>query len=274
MKVTVLSNSKASGAAETLPQVLDALKAVGAETILAPAEESLLSSKTDAFIARGDVVIALGGDGTIIHFAKRAALFNRPLLGINCGRLGFMAGLESHELNRLSDLIAGKYQVETRNMLDVTVMRGGEKILSLPALNEAVISRGSTSRMVQLEVLNAGNPVMSYRADGVILSTPTGSTAYSLSAGGPVIDPKLNCLLMTPVCPHSLYARPYIFHSDAELEVRPASDAVLMVDGESNVALCPQDTVCVRYDGHDVRLIKLKSTSFFDVIHDKLMTRI
>lgn len=210
---------------EALPRVCAALRKLGAEVLLPGEGDAFPSPNADALIRESDVTVALGGDGTIIHTAKRAAICGRAVLGINGGRLGFMAGLEADELERLSALIRGEYTVEKRMLLDIVVQTGEGGGTRYSALNEAVVSRGSLSRMIELEVSNRGERVARYRADGVIVATPTGSTAYSLSAGGPVIDPALRCLLLTPVCPHSLHSRSYLFDEDAVLAVRPAGGA-------------------------------------------------
>ncbi len=275
MRVAVIPNFKAAGGGETLAQVCEAFKKLDTQVLLPP-DKQFPSDAADEIIAASDVVVAIGGDGTIIHTAKRAARYFRPVLGINAGRLGFMAGLETNELDSLSALIAGRYTVEHRMLLDVTVNTGeGEK--QFTAMNEAVVSRGSLSRLVELEVANRGEPVITYRADGVIAATPTGSTAYSLSAGGPIVDPALNCLLLTPVCPHSLYSRSYLFQADAALSIRPLlSDGrkvFLTVDGEEGTDIADGDVITVSRSAADARLIKLKQTSFYDVLNQKLINR-
>lgn len=274
MRVAVIANDRANGVKGALPSILEALNAIGAQVILPPDGVDFLSDDIDVYIQQGDVVVAVGGDGTIIHTAKRAAAYQKAVLGINGGRLGFMAGLEVNELNLLHCLTDGCYEIETRMMLDVRILRDGKVVHTATALNEAVVSRGTLSRMLQLKIQNGDDAVMDYHADGVILSTPTGSTAYSLSAGGPVIDPELNCLLMTPVCPHSLHARSYIFNRDAKLTALVEKEnALLTVDGEEAVALQAGDAVLVENAVTEAKLIKLKSMSFYDVLTEKLLNR-
>lgn len=276
-RVAIIPNDKAAGVCGVLPQVCAILKEQGAEVLLPEASASFCGDHIDAVIRAGDVVIALGGDGTIIHTAKRAAFYERAVLGINCGTLGFMAGLEPDELSRLSALIAGEYTVDDRMMLAVEVRQEDSPRQTFYALNEAVISRGPLSRMIGLDIGNQGEPVIRYHADGVILATPTGSTAYSLSAGGPVIDPALKGLLMTPICPHSLHSRAYIFREDAALSVRwdgpEGTSAFLSVDGENGVALTGEDTVYIRKAEQSARLITIKTQPFYEVLHRKLMDR-
>lgn len=274
MRITVIANDRANGVQGALPSILKALSAIGAQVILPPDGVDFLSEKIDAYIEQGDIVVAVGGDGTIIHTAKRAAAYEKAVLGINGGRLGFMAGLEINELDQLHCLTDGNYEIETRMMLDVNIVRDGKPVHTTTALNEAVVSRGTLSRMLQLQIQNGTDPVIAYHADGVILSTPTGSTAYSLSAGGPVIDPALNCLLMTPVCPHSLHARSYIFNRDAKLTALVEKEnAILTVDGEETVLLQAGDAVLVENASREAKLIKLKPTSFYDVLTEKLLNR-
>lgn len=276
MRVAFISNEKAAGCREALEAVDQALRKLGAE-VFSPIDIREVSSKqADSQIAASDVVIALGGDGTIIHAAKRAAQFHRPILGINGGHLGFMAGLETDELDQLPALISGRYTTEKRMLLEVVVEQpeGTQRFL---AMNEAVVSRGALSRLIELDLLNGTEPVMTYRADGVIVATPTGSTAYSLSAGGPIVDPALDCLLLTPVCPHSLYSRSYIFHAEAHLTIRPRIPAdtpvYLTIDGEDGMVISHQDTLVITRAPVEASLIKIKKSSFYDVLNQKLINR-
>lgn len=276
MQVAVIPNPKASGVCAALPRVCRALEELGAQVLLPGDIHRFPSAGTDELLSRCDVAVALGGDGTIIHAAKRAAICGRPVLGINCGRLGFMAGLEGDELDQLAALIHGNYTIERRMLLDIQ-LEAGDRVTSFSALNEAVVSRGALSRMIELEVRNQGERVSLYQADGVIVATPTGSTAYSLSAGGPVIDPALRCLLLTPVCPHSLHSRSYIFHEDAVLSVTPHmagdSQVFLTVDGEQAVPVGAEDRITLSRARAEACLIKIKAQSFYDVLNRKLMDR-
>lgn len=187
-----------------------------------------------------------------------------------------MAGLEADELGKLPALIQGQYTVEHRMLLDVVIRTAaGERRFT--AMNEAVVSRGALSRLIELEVSNHAEPVMMYRADGIIAATPTGSTAYSLSAGGPVVDPEVDCLLLTPICPHSLYSRSYIFHADAVLSIRPlipaGTSVFLTVDGEEGAPITGSDRILISRAAADAHLIKLKQTSFYQVLNQKLINR-
>ena len=225
-----------------------------------------------------DAVITIGGDGTIIHAAKHAAAAAKPILGINLGRIGFVAGLEIDELDKLKYLISGDYKVENRMLLKVTVHTGAEE-REIYALNDAVVSRGSLSRMVDLSVSYTGSKVTQYRADGLIVSTPTGSTAYSLSAGGPVIEPEMRCMVLTPICAHSLFSRSVIFGPDEKLSISASTrdgegNAYLTVDGETSVLLRERDVIDILPAAHSVRLIKLKNKGFYEILNEKLSERI
>lgn len=230
-----------------------------------------------------DVVVTIGGDGTIIHAAKHAAAAHKPLLGINLGRVGFVAELEPEELGRLKDLVKGDYQVEKRMMLSVSI-RGEQITKQIYALNDAVISRGSLSRMIDIHVGFHQDKMFHYRADGLVISTPTGSTAYSLSAGGPVIEPTMRCMLLTPICPHSLFSRPILFREEAALTIQAeaGSDgpAFLTIDGgsssdgkASSIPLLQGDVVTVTASDVETELIKLKNKDFYEILHEKLSER-
>lgn len=223
-----------------------------------------------------DIVIAVGGDGTIIHCARNAAAANRPILGVNIGRLGFVAELETDEFDRLERLVGGDYELEKRMMLEVRLTENGQE-RTYPALNDAVIARGTLSRILDFKVSLNDTRVCDYRADGLILSTPTGSTAYSLSAGGPVIDPSMNCILLSPICPHSLMSRPVVFGPDARLSVQAHSDyeseIILTVDGEISRRIPDGSRIEVYRSSSTVQIIKLKNKNFYEIVNDKLGER-
>lgn len=224
-----------------------------------------------------DVVIALGGDGTILHAARIAAMKNKPVLGINNGTLGFMAGLEADELDMLDNLISGNYITDKRMMLEITV-KSENGMHKYYCLNDAVVARGDMSRMIDCSVSFGAKTEMEYRCDGVIVATPTGSTAYSLSAGGPVLDPSINSILITPVCAHSFYARPLVLSPDITVSIQAATKSggkcMLTVDGEQAVELKSTDTVLInRSAKFYASLIKLKNESFMDVLHNKMIDR-
>lgn len=231
---------------------------------------------TNQAIAKSDIVIAIGGDGTIIRATKQAALQGKSVLGINFGRLGFTAGLEKEEIHKLNRLIAGDYEIQNRVMLEVRVLKdgAGQKFY---AINDAVISRGKLSKTIDLDILIGNTVICNYRADGIILSTPTGSTGYSLSAGGPIVDPELKCILMTPICPHSLFERPAVFNRDTKLKVkvsvREDVGAFLTLDGDEIVDIDNSDLIEISISQYSVKMITFDQRCFYKRIGEKLAKR-
>ena len=222
-----------------------------------------------------DCAVVLGGDGSVIKAASACAERKIPILGINLGRVGYLAEVEPEELFLLSRLCRGEYRIERRMMLSVSVLRDGHEIHRMPhALNEAVISNGAISRMVELEVTCDGQAVTQFHADGVIAATPTGSTAYSMSAGGPIIDPALDCFCLTPVCAHSLTARPMLLSSDCTLDIknicRREDNTYLTVDGAQNFKLILGDVVRIRKASAETQMIRFHANSFFSVLNRKM----
>ena len=222
-----------------------------------------------------DVIVALGGDGTILHAAKRAALSGVPVLGVNIGRLGFMAGLEVDELDGLSMLTKGNYVTDDRMILEISFDRRPGEVYY--ALNDAVISKGALSRIIDIGISCDGRQVGGYRADGVIVSTPTGSTAYSLSAGGPVVDPVLESIEVTPICPHSLISRTVLFAPKTiiglQIQKLADKDAYLTVDGQDAVKLSEYEKVFFSKAKQKAKLIRLKDISFYEVLYNKFTER-
>ncbi len=273
MKVAYVVNRAAGGAAQAAPVLENALRGLGVELLPMSWTDGPLSEADTAILSESDAAVVLGGDGSMIHIAKSAATFGVPVLGVNGGTVGFMAGLEMDQLERLPRLTDGGYTIEPRMMLEVTLTRAHET-LHFTALNEAVVSHGRLSRLITLDVSSDGKAVTTYRADGVIVATPTGSTAYSLSAGGPVVDPELNCLLLTPICPHAMHTRPLLFSDGASLTIRTQSEAYLTVDSEQAVSLSSDDVVTVRRHPMDARLISLKEDhAFYEILTQKLIDR-
>ena len=227
-------------------------------------------------LAHCDAAITVGGDGTIIHAAKYAARTDTPLIGVNVGRLGFAADVETEEIDSLTRLISGDYDVDSRLLLDVEVIKNGTSRHYL-AVNDAVVAHGQLSKIIDLTLSLDGEVISKYRADGLLFSTPTGSTAYSLSAGGPILSPQMRCILMTPVCPHSLFSRSVVFDGDSCLSVTvkipPDCSCVLTVDGEENIDIREDDTVIIRRSEQALRFISLKKRNFYKKLNEKLKER-
>jgi len=228
----------------------------------------------DDIYATCELVVVLGGDGFILDAARRAAPVGLPILGVNLGRVGYMTELETDELSLLDKYFSGEYRIDERAMLEVSVIssNGGKKFSSF-ALNDVVIANGSTARIVDLLLMEDGETISSYRADGLIVATPTGSTAYSLSAGGPIVDPKLSCFCVTPVCPHSLGARPLVFPDTAKLQVKNicSREKVLhiTVDGKATFDMFYGDVVEITKSEMKTRLVRIKSGGFYSKIRAK-----
>lgn len=221
-----------------------------------------------------DMVIVLGGDGFMLEAARRASVEDVPILGINLGRVGYMTELELDELDLIEQVFAGEYMIDERAMLSVEVVsRSGNKKAESYALNEAVVANGTTARIIDLELSDNGVLVSDFRADGLVIATPTGSTAYSLSAGGPIVDPKLSCFCVTPICPHSLLARPLVFPDTARLEVKNicVREKVLhlTLDGRVNYDLYYGDTAVITKSKLTTKLIRVKERSFYSKIRTK-----
>ena len=228
----------------------------------------------DAVYAEADILIVLGGDGSILEASRRAVHRGTPILGINLGRLGYMAELELSELDLLSKLFTDEYYLEPRSMLRVELYSGGDLKSFGYALNDAVISNGAVSRMIDLELFENGMPVTTYRADGLIIATPTGSTAYSMSAGGPIVEPSVPCVCVTPICPHSLTARPLIFSENSVLEVRNTcvreKMLYLTVDGRMNFEIYRNQLVRVTKAKLVTNLVRLKPSAFYSKLRQKM----
>ena len=222
-----------------------------------------------------DLVIALGGDGTILDCAKKMARRGKPILGINLGHLGYMAELEMDELSALDKIIEGDYTLDERAMIDIEVFdKNGNKKYQSYALNDAVISNDGVSKIINLELYAEDNLVTLYRADGLIVSTPTGSTAYAMSAGGSIADPKVKCMMVTPICPHSFIARQLLFSDETAIKIKNVSvrekSLMLTIDGKSNCELYRDDVVKISKSELSVKLVRLKDCSFYTILSQKM----
>lgn len=229
--------------------------------------------RLDREIQHSDLVICFGGDGTILHMAKTATKAGVPILGVNIGTMGFMAELESTELDQLRRLADDDYNIDSRLMLDVIVQRGPDIIFHDICLNDVVITKGAVARIVHLSVECDGVEAISCGGDGMIVSTPTGSTAYSLSAGGPIIEPETDSILITPICAHDIVSRCIVASGKRVITVNMRNNtkrnAFLSVDGGKALRLNPEDKVIIRKSKLETKLLRLKERSFYDVINMK-----
>lgn len=235
--------------------------------------KDLRFSRLDRELPGASMVICFGGDGTILHMAKAATRHGVPILGVNIGTMGFMAELESTELSQLTRLAKGDYTIDNRMMLDVTVHRDRDIIFHDICLNDVVVTKGAVARIVHLAVNCDGVQAMECGGDGIIVATPTGSTAYSLSAGGPIVEPEAHSILITPICAHDVASR-CIVASDrrvitVSLTKNARRNAFLSVDGGKALKMNLGDVATVRRSNLSTKLVRLKDRSFYDVVNMK-----
>ena len=230
-------------------------------------------SRLDRELPTADAVICFGGDGTILHMAKAATRNGIPILGVNIGTMGFMAELESSELEQLKRLASGDYTIDNRMMLDVTVHRDRDIIFHDICLNDAVVTKGGIARIVHLSVQCDNVQAMECGGDGLIIATPTGSTAYSLSAGGPIVEPEASSILITPICAHDMGSRCIVASDKRVIKVglthNARRNAYLSVDGGKALKLNMGDIVTVKKSNFQTQLVRLKDRSFYDVVNLK-----
>lgn len=274
MKIAIAPNQANWQAPAYGDRAAEILDVSGCEVVFVPELYQGGDSRQQAVeaVSACDLLLAVGGDGTIISAAKLAARLDKPLLGLNAGKLGFTAGVELNQLHLLAKLVEGGWREERRMMLSVTLNTAG-KHRDMLALNDAVVS-GELAKIIEYKVAIGENPGYAYRADGFIIATPTGSTAYSLSAGGPVVEPVLDCMIYTPICPHSLFNRSVVFAPDTTLTVdvpQNRGKVILTVDGEGPVELRAGDRLIFGRAKQSARFIKLTNHNFYDTLNQKLL---
>lgn len=280
MKIALLTNFNKENALTLAMEAAEILKKHGAEILVLKDCADILGTFTKSFetaneiIENCDICVVIGGDGTTIHYACTAAQYGKPVLGINAGRVGYISELEGNELNLLSKLFKS-FETEKRMMICAQVINAGKKVAEFQALNDIVLSRGSLSQMVDFEVFLNDKSPSSYRADGIIFSTPTGSTAYSFSAGGPVVDPRLFCILLSPVCAHlPASARTVIFSSESEIKIKSSNSSreiYLTVDGADSYRINENDIVKIKKSSICADFIKIKDKNFYKKFNEKIV---
>lgn len=232
------------------------------------------SLETEEFFRKIDVAVTLGGDGTLLNVARHVAPYEIPILGINLGHVGFLTEIEVADLYPdLERFSKNSYTIDYRMMLETEVVRDGEVLKKFLALNDAVVTKGPFARLIRLKTYANDDYIDTYPADGLIIATPTGSTAYSLSAGGPIIHPNMNLLLLTPICPHTLRSRSIVVSESDIIKVKLLADhpeIMLTVDGQQGYKLLPGDQIIIKKSNFLTRLIRLKERSFYDVLRKKL----
>lgn len=283
MKIAIKPNLTRENAYTVTLSVFRELKSLGANIVFSNEFESELSCLDAEFLPDDelygdcDVMIAIGGDGTIIHSAYKCAKHGKKILGINAGRLAFMAGIEEQELHLLKNLIDGDYETDIRMMLMAELYENDRLVDTSYCINDVVIARGTAMRMCDISVKCDSKPVNDYYADGIIVSTPTGSTAYALSAGGPVIDPTIESIGLTPICTHSLFSRSLIFKPTSVLEISVKNaeigKPILSCDGCNSIELKEHNKIIIKKADVSAQFIRIKSDTFIDVLSQKLAQR-
>jgi len=264
------------GAVETIVRICEAhqVEVLASEDLAGGVSNTLTILPNDQLIDRVDVVIALGGDGTMLRAGRVLGLSGVPLLGVNLGSLGYLTDVPLDELEvAVVQLLAGKFHLDNRSRVYCSVWRDGQKIATASALNDLVVNMGPLPRALEMELLMNKDSLGRFLGDGIIVSTPTGSTAYNLSAGGPICQSTVDCLLVAPICPHSLGMRPLIVAGDTKIELilhETGEGAVLTADGQKSNTLANGDRLAFQEANREVRLIKFPQSNFYRVMRHKL----
>ncbi len=282
MKAAVIPNLTRPRAREIAPALCRALQDAGIEVLLKdslryvfPTTRCTYVPEEDA-ISLSDIVLPVGGDGSVIRAGKRAALAGKRILGVNAGNLAYLCGLDAEDFALLPRLLTGEYTIQKRMLLSASFYENGALTGEELCMNDIVFCRGGRIGLVDLYVQADDKPIADYIADGIIFSTPTGSTAYSMAAGGPIMEPTLPAVLLTAVCPHSLAFRPYIFGADTVFTVRGRErsegvDVCWSCDGERTVRLKKSETVIIKKSEIAAEFISLKTDNFIDVLNKKTL---
>lgn len=283
MKFVLMPNFQKKNAFETAQKTIEILCGLGCDVYTDNENKTIMNDRNDIkygqideISKQADFIIAIGGDGTILNASTFASVYDKPLLGINTGRIGFMASMESDELDDLSKLITGDYTIVNRMMLNTEIISQDNGV-KYTALNDIVIS-SPYSKLTDYNVFIDNKLVSTIRADGIVFSTPTGSTAYALSAGGPIVEPKMKCIQLTPICPQSLCSRTMLFSADNVLEVqfvaKKSNEVAITIDGKKNIKLNFNNKILISESHQYLKLIDIKGNCFFDAVNNKLMNSI
>ncbi len=233
-----------------------------------------LNCPTEKFLKNVDLIISLGGDGTLLRAARLVAAEDIPVFGVNLGGLGFLTQIGIDDLEKsLEKLYRERYFLDERMMLNCIVKRREEEIKKFTALNDVVIGKGAFARIISLATYVNNDYVITYSADGLVVSTSTGSTAYSLSAGGPIVNPSINSIMLTPICPHTLSARPFIIGENDQVKIKLESSeekVMVTIDGQEGFVLKSKDEVIIKKSDHKAQLITFKEKSFYAILREKL----
>ena len=280
MKIAVIPNLTREKAAPITRSLLTALAALGVKTLLSEQYRGVFPEANGAFLpeaalfAEADIIMPVGGDGSVIRAGKRAAVNGKRILGVNAGNLAYLCGLDPTEFGLLPRLLSGEFTIQRRMLLQADIYKGEALASTELCLNDIVFCRGQKIGLVDLSVQADEKPIADYIADGVIFATPTGSTAYSFSAGGPVIEPDMKCILLTPICPHALTSRQVVFTEDAVLSAHVLPESTLKcymtVDGQNHIPISSDDIITVRKAPKALQLIILKEKNFYTLLNEKL----
>jgi len=235
--------------------------------------QNLAELEHEELLRNTDLLIVVGGDGTLLIATRRVARYKIPVLGINLGRLGFLTELNADDLDKLEEILSKPLCISKRMMLRATVYRDGKKLTSADCLNDVVINKDVISRIVDLAVYLGNTYITTYNGDGVIVSTPTGSTAYALSAGGPIVYPMLDVFTLVPICPHTLTDRPLILPPTEKIRIKVVSEekpAWLTLDGQEGTQLKQGDEIVVKKSPYNAYLVRTPYKNFFDILREKL----
>jgi NAD+ kinase len=279
--ITITTNYRVPEKAEIAKLAAGRLLSCGATLILPTFARGIIDeSENVRFVSPDkvydhiDLVVVVGGDGSVLEAARRAAVNDTPILGINKGRLGYMTAIEVDEIELIDEVFRGNYYFDDRTMLEIQLLHNGKPLYVSRALNDAVVSNGSMAKVVDMQLLADGKPVGNYRADGLIVTTPSGSTAYSLSAGGPIIAPDASSFCVTPVCSHSFRDRPIVFSDSAVLEIKNICDRepylYLSIDGRINIRVMKNQIVRISKSEKIARLVRIKEHNFYSDLCNKL----
>ncbi len=279
--ITITTNFRIPEKAEVAKEAVKRFLSFGANLILpAYAKDVIGESDGVRFVAPEktydniDLVVVVGGDGTVLEAARRAAPRGIPILGINKGRLGYMTSLEVDELDLIEKVMQGEFYYDTRSMLDIELLHNGKPLYVSRALNDAVVSNGSIAKIIDMQLRADDKVVGTYRADGLIVTTPSGSTAYSLAAGGPVMAPSVSAICVTPICPHSFRDRPIVFSDRSIIEIKNICERepylYLSIDGRINIRIMRNQTVRISKSERTANLIRVKDHNFYAELYNKL----
>lgn len=282
IKIGVFTNKDKDKGFEYTKILLDSIKRNGAEAVFDESvfESGTESSRNDVYtdMCEADLMVCLGGDGTFLKAARKLFGKKTPILGINLGNLGFLSEVDKKDIDSaVKRVVEGDFRIEKRMLLETTIIRENSIIARDIVLNDVVISRGAISRILHLKTYINNAFVDLYPGDGLIISTPTGSTAYSLSAGGPLVEPDVELIIATPICPHLLYSRSFITTGDRVVKVDIAEDfehiAMVTVDGQNGYEVRGGDSIETKKSSNYLRMVRMDSRNFFDVLRGKIYDR-